>query len=47
MDTKRICNHCGKPLTANAPEGLCPECLLQAAMGSGVDIGPELSLIHI
>ncbi len=41
MDTKRICNSCGKPLAANAPEGLCPECLLQAGMGTGVDIAPE------
>ena len=41
MDTEPICHSCGKPIAANAPEGLCPECLLKAAMGSGVDIGPE------
>jgi len=41
METKRICSFCGKTLAANAPEGLCPECLLKAGLGSGVDIGPD------
>jgi serine/threonine protein kinase len=41
MDTKRICSICGKPLTPGAPEGLCPECLLKAGLGTGVDIGPD------
>ncbi len=41
MDTERICTSCGKPLASNAPEGLCPNCLLKAGIGSGVDIGPE------
>lgn len=41
MDTKRICSVCGRPLTPGAPEGLCPECLLQAGLGTGVDIGPD------
>jgi hypothetical protein len=41
MDTKTICTLCGKALAANAPEGLCPECLLKAGIGSGVDIGTE------
>jgi serine/threonine protein kinase len=41
MDTKRICPICKKPLPANAPEGLCPECLLQAGLGSGVNLGPD------
>jgi serine/threonine protein kinase len=39
METKRICTVCGQPLAANAPEGLCPGCLLQAGIGSGVDLG--------
>ncbi len=31
MDTIRICPTCRQPLPANAPEGLCPRCLLKAA----------------
>ena len=30
-ETQRICPHCQQPLPANAPEGLCPQCLLRAA----------------
>ena len=41
MDTMRICSGCKKPLPTNAPEGLCPECLLKAGLGTGVDIGPD------
>jgi predicted Ser/Thr protein kinase len=41
MDTMRICSGCQKPLAANAPQGLCPECLLMAGLGTGVDIGPD------
>src|SRR6266446_2952132 len=29
--TLRFCPQCQRPLPANAPEGLCPQCLLQAA----------------
>jgi serine/threonine protein kinase len=39
MDTMRICPGCEKPLPANAPQGLCPECLLKAGLGTGADIG--------
>ncbi len=39
MDTMRICPGCEKPLPANAPEGLCPECLLKAGLGTGAEIG--------
>jgi serine/threonine protein kinase len=35
MDPKEICPICGKPLEANAPKGLCPECLLKGAFPSG------------
>jgi len=41
MSATRICSVCSKPLAANAPQGLCPECLLKAALGTGVDIGPD------
>ena len=28
------CPHCGKPLTAASVQGICPECLLQAGLGT-------------
>jgi eukaryotic-like serine/threonine-protein kinase len=28
------CPHCGKPVPAGAPGGLCPECLVKAGIGS-------------
>ena len=31
MDTLRFCPQCQQPLPANAPEGLCPQCLIKAA----------------
>jgi len=37
----KICSGCQKPLEANAPDGLCPECLLKAGLGTGVDLGPD------
>ncbi len=41
METMRICPGCNRPLPANAPQGLCAECLLKAGLGTGVDIGPD------
>jgi len=41
MNTMKICSGCQKPLEANAPDGLCPECLLKAGLGTGVDIWPD------
>ncbi|HXB60191.1 MAG TPA: serine/threonine-protein kinase [Candidatus Acidoferrales bacterium] len=41
MDTQKHCSGCNKPLAPNAPQGLCPECLIKAGLGTGVDIGPE------
>jgi serine/threonine protein kinase len=41
MDAQRRCSTCGKALETNAPGGLCPECLIQAGLGTGVDIGPD------
>ncbi len=37
MDTKLFCATCGKPLEANAPQGLCPACLMQGAFPTGTD----------
>ena len=39
-DPTRICDACGKTLPADAPEGLCPECLLKQALAGG-DSGTE------
>ena len=41
MNTMKICSGCQKALEANAPDGLCPECLLKAGLGTGVDMGPD------
>jgi tRNA A-37 threonylcarbamoyl transferase component Bud32 len=32
MAATRCCPQCGKPLSSDAPQGLCPECLLKAAL---------------
>ena len=42
------CPGCGSGLPADAPEGLCPECLLMEAMrgGSGHDEGPGTTTPH-
>ena len=32
MTAARVCPQCGKPLSSDAPQGLCPECLLKAAL---------------
>lgn len=34
-----ICSGCHKPLAPNTPDGLCPQCLIKAGLGTGVDIG--------
>ncbi len=34
METKRVCNDCGAELPPEAPEGLCPKCLMKAAIGT-------------
>ncbi len=34
MTTARLCPQCDKPLASDAPQGLCPECLLKAAFPS-------------
>lgn len=44
MNPTHLCPKCQNPLPANAPEGLCPQCLLMAAAGSQpggdiIDIG--------
>ena len=34
MTAARLCPQCDKPLASDAPQGLCPECLLKAAFPS-------------
>src|ERR1700685_10305 len=38
MNAPRPCPSCGKPLEPNAPQGLCPACLLQAAFPTGTQM---------
>src|SRR5215472_12006462 len=33
----RICRKCGAKIFADAPEGLCPKCVLKAALGTFLD----------
>jgi hypothetical protein len=40
MNTMKICSGCQKPLEPDAADGLCPECLLKAGLGTGVNMGP-------
>ncbi len=39
MDTKRVCQRCTKPLPADAPEGLCPACLVHGGLEAST-LGP-------
>ena len=32
--TKRLCPQCGKEMSPDAPQGLCPACLMQVALGT-------------
>ncbi|MDB6029204.1 MAG: hypothetical protein JWM68_5427 [Verrucomicrobiales bacterium] len=32
--TKRICPSCAKEMSADAPQGLCPTCLMKVGLGS-------------
>src|SRR5436190_16169383 len=43
MDTIRMCKQCGAPLSADAPQGLCPKCLMQVGLGSGFQPLPSTS----
>ena len=43
MNTPNLCPRCAKPLAANAPQGLCPECLLKAAFPTGSAPGADTS----
>ncbi len=39
MDSEPTCPACQRPLPADAPQGLCPQCLMKGGLGSRVEIG--------
>lgn len=41
MEDTRVCPQCGSPLAADAPQGICPKCLLATGIASRSGIGPE------
>ncbi|HVW35762.1 MAG TPA: hypothetical protein VHB99_00605, partial [Pirellulales bacterium] len=41
MKETRLCPQCGSPLAADAPQGICPKCLLATGIASRSGIGPE------
>jgi len=40
METERLCPSCHKPLSPNAPLGVCPECLMKAGLNTAAPPGP-------
>src|SRR6266446_7864459 len=41
MAAENTCTHCGSKLPANAPAGLCPQCLLRLGLGDDLSLVPE------
>ena len=41
METRKSCQQCGAPLAADAPQGLCPACLMKVAMATGSAAGDD------
>lgn len=41
MNVTKICPGCQRPLVADAPDGLCPQRLMKAGLGTHVDVGPD------
>jgi predicted Ser/Thr protein kinase len=40
-EASRICPECGSPIPPDAPEGVCPRCLLREGLASGVATGAD------
>ncbi|MHC4560575.1 MAG: protein kinase domain-containing protein [Planctomycetota bacterium] len=38
MAEERHCTECGRKLTADAPQGLCPQCLIKIGLPSGAEV---------
>jgi len=45
MAEERHCSECGSPLPADAPQGLCPQCLMKLGLPTGIEVanpaGPD------
>ncbi|HEY1789271.1 MAG TPA: hypothetical protein VGJ73_14020, partial [Verrucomicrobiae bacterium] len=41
METERTCPNCRKPLPADVPLGLCPECLIKSGFPTETEPGAE------
>ncbi len=39
MNAEQTCPACQRPLPDNAPQGLCPQCLMKGGLPSGMEIG--------
>ena len=39
MADERHCTECGGALAADAPQGLCPQCLMKLGLPTGADAG--------
>ena len=39
MNSEQTCPACQRPLPDNAPQGLCPQCLMKGGLPSGMEIG--------
>ena len=44
-DPPRPCSGCGRPVGPGDPEGLCPQCLLKAALPGGTALSPTALFI--
>ncbi len=46
MSQRQTCPDCGSALPADAPRGLCPQCLLGAALSRTSSVGPDATGTH-
>lgn len=46
MSEPRACPHCGAPLPVDAPDGLCPKCLMQLGFESLTGPAPNDPAYH-
>src|SRR5262245_34417840 len=47
MDTPRVCQRCGRPVSAFAPAGLCPSCLLESGSQSAASSPENVSPVRL
>jgi uncharacterized protein (TIGR03067 family) len=41
MNTRKLCQQCGAPVAADAPQGMCAACLMKVAMATGTAISGD------